>query len=297
MAIHRKPQYAFLGAVIGGLGAAIGGASQANATNAANKANLEFQKEQYEYEKGKQAPYVQGAQAEIANTGQFAPFTQGTQTGAARGQLAGLDYLGDTRRKQLQGIRGDQAIGSLADTSSAQDLIGQAGAFSDPYTAALYDRGAGSINAEHDRQRKLGAIANVGSGSALSGQAARSQAGIEGARSSALGQLGQDVGREAWKYGIGEAKDQRNYQLGLANQLQGVGQTGLNNAVTGSNLTASAGQAGVNAPFQPFNAYANTVNQGGSLPNVTTRPNASPLAAGIGAGLAGYNAFANQGGQ
>ena len=156
----------------------------------------------------------------------------------------------------------------------------------------MFQQGAGAINAQSDRNRRNQAVANASGGSALSGQAARQAAAIEGARAGELGKLGTQVGQTAFDKGLEQAKAQRQYQLGLAGTLHGVGTSGLGQAQSAYNLASQAGKGAIDAPFLPFNAYGSTVS-GYQLPDRQVQVQQNPLLTGVGAGLTAYQAYNN----
>ena len=282
-----------------GIGAGWAGARQARETNRANTANLEAEQRAYEYAQAKEQPSVEGAAhlIDLYGTDQdpFSPFVGRTAAGSEIAQNIGGSYLSNTLPYQQAGLRGVQGFQGLADTASAQDTLALAGQYANPFLQQTYDRGVQSINTQTGDQARQDAIASAGRGSALSGQAARLAGAREGARAGAIGNLAAQTGSQAFNQGLDRARQQQQYQAGLAGQLTGLGGTGLSQAASAQNLLTGAGTAGIGAGFQPFSAYNQVVPGIGGLPGVPqVQPYQSPWATGIGAGI---NAVGNLYGQ
>ena len=282
-----------------GIGAGWAGARQARETNRANTANLEAEQRAYEYAQAKEQPSVEGAAhlIDLYGTDQdpFSPFVGRTAAGSEIAQNIGGSYLSNTLPYQQAGLRGVQGVQGLADTASAQDTLALAGQYANPFLQQTYDRGVQSINTQTGDQARQDAIGSASRGSALSGQAARLAGAREGARAGAIGNLAAQTGSQAFNQGLDRARQQQQYQLGLANQLTGLGSTGLNQAVTGQNLLSTAGQTGINSAFAPFNAYNAAVPGLGGVPSVPqVQPYQSPWATGTGAFLNSFGPVWNQ---
>ena len=276
-----------------------GAGRQAREDNRTNAENLEAQQRAYEYAQLKERPSVEGA-AHLINyygTDQdpFSPFVGRTAAGSEIAQNLGGSYLSNVLPYQQAGLRGVQGVQGLADTSSAQDTLGLAQQYANPFLQQTYDRGVQSINTQTGDQVRQDAIASASRGDALSGQAARLAGAREGARAGAIGNLATQTGSQAFDQGLDRARQQQQYQLGLANALTGLGGTGLNQAVTGQNLLSTAGQTGISSAFQPFSAYNAAVPGLGGLPGVPqVSPYQSPWATGAGAFLGAFGPAWNQ---
>lgn len=269
------------------------GKNQARRENETNEANFDAQQRAYDYALSKEELPVAGARELLSYYGSaddpFSPFVGRTATGSGIAQNVGGSYLSNVLPYQQAGLRGVQGVQGLADTSSAQDTLALANEYANPFLQQTYDRGVQSINTQTGDQARQDAIASASRGSALSGQAARLAGAREGARSGAIGNLATQVGSQAFNQGIDRARQQQQYQLGLANQLTGLGSTGLNQAVTGQNLLSTAGQTGINSAFAPFTAYNAAVPGLGGVPQVPqAQPYQSPWATGLGAGILGF---------
>lgn len=275
---------AWLGAAIGGIGSYLGAKKQADAV----EANNAIERERFNYQKALQEPTRIGATTEIANAGQFAPFVQGQQqaglTGVGQGSQisSGLTPLFD------RAATGYAAEDQLARTSGAPGTLAIANQYFQPFVQAQTDIANRSINEAADKARRESAIDQAARGGSLSSQAARAQGQIESQRQRNLSDAATGIHSQAYNQALQQARQQQQYQGGLARSLAGRAQTGAGLASNAFNLGSQASQAGVNAPFLPFNAYQRTVS-GLGLPNVQINPAPSPLAVGLGSALNIYD--------
>ena len=282
-----------------GIFSALSGSRQARDANAANRANFDAEQRAYDYALAKEELPVEGARELLSYYGSaddpFSPFVGRTAAGSEIAQNIGGSYLSNVLPYQQAGLRGVQGVQGLADTSSAQDTLGLAQQYANPFLQQTYVRGVQSINTQTGDQVRQDAIASASRGDALSGQAARLAGAREGARAGAIGNLATQTGSQAFDQGLDRARQQQQYQLGLANALTGLGGTGLNQAVTGQNLLSTAGQTGISSAFQPFSAYNAAVPGLGGLPGVPqVSPYQSPWATGAGAFLGAFGPAWNQ---
>ena len=282
-----------------GIFSALSGSRQARDANEANRANFDAEQRAYDYASAKEELPVEGARELLSYYGSdqdpFSPFVGRTAAGSDVAQNIGGSYLSNVLPYQQAGLRGVQGVQGLADTSSAQDTLALANEYANPFLQQTYDRGVQSINTQTGDQARQDAIASASRGSALSGQAARLAGAREGARAGAIGNLATQTGSQAFNQGIDRARQQQQYQLGLANNLTGLGSTGLNQAVTGQNLLSTAGQTGISSAFAPFNAYNAAVPGLGGVPSVPqVQPYQSPWATGTGAFLNSFGPVWNQ---
>ena len=281
--------------IIGGLASAWSGYQQAKAQADANAQNYELDKQNFEYEKAKQQPIVEGAGKLIDLYGSendpFASYVGKTGAGSDLSQDIAGSYLSNTQPYQQAGVQGLTGIQNLAATSSIGDTLAQGEQFQNPFLEATYGRGVRDINRAFDDQRREQAITSASRGAALSGQAARIAGATEGQRAEKIGDLAATTGSQAFQSGLDNARQQQLYQQSLGTQLAGFGGQGLDQATAAQNLLTGAGTAGIGAGWQPLRQYGSVLGYapGVTPPQIQASPN--PLGAGIGAGLAAYGQF------
>lgn len=283
MTVH----YNQLGSIIPGLLSGFAGYNQARNQNRAIGEQNALAREVYERDKAIQQPIVEGAGNLIRSPGNFSPFVESSRNIANQAQQTASGYGANVTPYQEAGLEGVGALRNLGRTATAQNLLSEAGNFFNPYAEARFRLGADEINRQAEKKAKELAIASSRNLTPLSSQAARQQAFNTQLRDRNLANLGTQIGGQAYDAALNQARQLRQDQTGLAQNLVGLGTTGLNQAVTAQQLGQSAGQSGIQAPFLPFQTYGRTVSGTGlSAPSIN--PLGSPFGAGVGGFLAGY---------
>ncbi len=293
---------AWLGPAIAGVTGYLGAQSQANQQKKQN----ELLAQQYEWDKSKEVPGVAGAQAALSGgyyidptTGQqvaegtegaqfqsqFQPFVDLAGQQAVGGANIAQQYLANVPSYQAAGLKGLQGYEKLAGLTPEQQFQQQQ-LYAQNYGKGAYDLAATDINRDAATQdRNL--ARQQGRFGALSSQKARGQAYIDQARTDALlkaAERAQDVG-----YQRQQADLQR--QQGLAGALTSAGTSGLAQAQQASQLGAGAIQQGIQAPFQPFQQYGQTVSAQPTAQAPTFGQVNDPFSTGVGLGLQAWNTF------
>ena len=171
------------------------GQKSANQQTAAQNALL---KQQYEWQKNKEAPGVTGAQDQLGAgrwldadgnvvpegtpgatfQSQFQPFVDAAGQQAVAGSNIAQQYLSNVPQFQQAGLQGLGTTQSLLGvTPEQQQALGQQ--FANPYANAQYGLLSRDINREADRQNRERAARSGGRLDALSSQQARLQGQIE----------------------------------------------------------------------------------------------------------------------
>lgn len=273
--------------LVSGLLSAGAGFLQRNRQNQALNEQNRLAREVYERDKAIQQPIVEGAGNLIRTPSNFAPFVEGTRNISNQAQQTAAGYGSNVTPYQEAGLEGVGGLRNLARTSTPTETLATAGQFFNPFAEASYRLGADEINRQAEKRAKQLAIASSRNLTPLSSQAARAQAFNQQAQDRELANLGVNVGGRAFSDALNQARLQQQQQRGLAQDLVGLGTTGLSQAVTAQQLGQSAGQAGVQSPFLPFQTYGRTVaGTGLSAPSIS--PLGSPFQGGVGGFLAGY---------
>ena len=151
------------------------------------------------------------------------------------------------------------------------------------YGESAYNLAAKDINRQADAQSR-NLARDQGRFGALSSQKGRASAYQDQARTDSLLQAAE----RARQVGYDKQQQDYNQRLGLAGTFQTLGATGLSQAQQGTQLAISGAQSGIQAPFQPFNAYSSAIGQ---APTVT-QPNygsvVDPYTTGLGLGLSAW---------
>ena len=261
--------------------------------------------EQYEWQKSKEVPGVTGAQQALQSgywvdaqgnqvpegtegatwQSQFQPFVDAAGQTAVAGSNIGQQYLANVPAYQQAGLEGLQAYRNLAGFTPAQqqeDLQRYATAAGQgAYNIAAQDINRDAVTQDRNLARQQGRFG------ALSSQKARGQAYIDQARTDAL----LKAAERAQQTGYERQQAELQRQQGLAGALTGAGTSGLAQAQQASQLGQGAAQAGIQAPFQPFQQYGQTVSAQptASVPQFGTVTD--PFSTGIGLGLQSWQAF------
>ena len=289
------------------------GQQDANRQTAAQNALLE---RQYEWQRDKETPGVVGAQdalsggfyvdaagnpisqddyealteAQRANytwSGQFEPFTQAAGQQSVAGSNIAQQYLGNIPHYQQAGLQGLGGIQSLYGLTP-EDQLAVAERFQTPYAEEQYRFAADDIERNADEQRRAAAAQAARRGASFSGQAARTVGQIESQRERQLGQLGADLGAQAYNQAQQQAANYLTRQGQLAQNLQAAGTSGLSQAQQASQLGQGSQRFGIQAPFLPYQTYGQTVSAqpAAQVPNFGTQ--ADPFATGAGLALQTY---------
>ena len=258
-----------------------GAQSQANQQAAQNR----LLQQNYAWQKAKETPGVTGAQNALQSN--FQPFVdlQG-RTAVGSGNVA-QQYLANVPHYQQAGLQGlGQLQANLATTPDQQIALGQR--FADPYASAQYNLLARDANERAGQDARRSAI-QQGRFGALSSQAARAQGEIERQRTRELGDIATRVGSDAFRYGQDAGNRYLSQQAQLGQNLLAAGTSGLSQAQQASQLGTGAAQAGIQAPFLPFQQYGQTVSAqpSASVPQFGTVTD--PFSTGAGLGLQAYN--------
>ena len=282
--------------------------------NRATEAQNALLREQYEQQRRERAPVVAGATHQLSagryldpNTGeevpegtegavfqsQFQPFVNAAgQSAVASGNIA-QQYQANVPYYQQAGLTGlGGLLSSYGVTPEQQRALGSG--YENPYAQAQFRYGADEINRQADRQERERAIQSQGRLASLSSQAARRSGQIEAQRARELGRLGADIGARSYEYGQQQGQQFLQNQQNLSNQLLGAGASGLSQAQQAAQLGSGAIKQGVQAPFLPFQTYAQTLGQAPSVQTPTYGTQADPFATGAGLGLQAYNLLRNR---
>ena len=290
----KAPMYANWGNWIAPIASGIAGWRQAREANRANEANLALQQRAYEQAQAERAPAVEGASALLEQPAAFQPFVEGGRQTALDAINTARQY-GDATPYREAGLEGVEATRRLAGQQTPEATLGLAGKFFNPYTQATYDLGATDITDKATQQRKALAAQAAQGGTSQSAGAARRLAFAQAARDRELGRLGTEVGGRAFDRALQEARLTQQGQRASAADLVNLGTTGLNLAGSAATLGQAGTQAGIQAPFLPFQEYGRTIGSVGSAPTpYTVQPRTSPLGAAVGAGLSAYNLYNQQ---
>ena len=273
------------------------------------KKQNELLAQQYEWQKSKEVPGVTGAQQALQGgywvdaagnqvpegtegatwQSQFQPFVDAAGQSAVAGSNIGQQYLANVPVYQQAGLEGLQAYRNLAGLTPSQqydDLQRYAQAAGQgAYDIAAKDIERDAVTKDRNLARQQGRFG------ALSSQKARGQAYIDQARTDAL----LKAAERAQQTGYQRQQAELQRQQGLAGALTGAGTSGLAQAQQASQLGQAATTAGIQAPFQPFQQYGQTVSAQptASVPQFGTVTD--PFSTGIGLGLQTWQAL-NPGG-
>ena len=283
-----------------------GAQSQAQQQQAQNK----LLQDQFDYQKQVAAPVITGAQDQLSAgrwvdaqgnpvaqgspgaqwQSQFQPFVNAAGQQAIAGSNIAQQYLANAPAYQQAGLQGLGLTQQLAGFTpfQQQQLAKQ---YENPYTQAQYKYAAQDIQDQADRLRREQSIKDAGRLTPLSSQAARATGQIEASRAKSLGELGAQLGSQAYQYGQDRADRELGRLTGLAGTLGAFGTSGLAQAQQAQQLGSGAQQYGIQAPFLPFQQYASTV---GAAPQVQTPQFGTvtdPFTTGAGLGLQAYNLF------
>ena len=272
-------------AALASIGTAILGAKSQSDANKITSENNDLQREQFEFDRAKQAPGVAGAQdvltggtySNIADPtksisaadygalteeqkagynfqSQFQPFVDSAgQTAIGAGNIAN-QYIGNVPQYQQAGLAGLQSQRDLANFGYAdQQKLAQQ--YANDYGQNAYNLAAKDINKESQFQDYSNAR-DAGRFGALSSQKARKDAYVEQGRTDALLQASERANQVG--YDRSQAELLRQQQLATANLA--AGSSGLSQATSAAALGDNAANAGINTPFKPFQAYNTTVN-------------------------------------
>ena len=269
------------------------------------EANNALLKEQYEWQKSKEVPGVTGAQHALGAgrwidpaTGeevaagtpgaqwqsQFQPFVNAAgenaaaSAGIAREYLKGVPAYQQAGRQGLQGYQNLAAYGPAEQNKLANYYTNQ--------EANAVGIATDQANVEYDKARNLNAR-EQGRFGALSSQKAREDAFIDQRRTESL----QKANERARQIGYDKSQAELLRQQGLAGNLTAAGTSGLSTANTASQLAGASTTAGINAPFQPFNAYGRSIGAQSSSTAPQYAQTNDPFATGAGLGLQAWNVF------
>ena len=254
-------------------------------------------KEQYEWEKSKEVPGVSGAKDVIANASQFQPFVDAAgQQGIAGANIA-QQYLGNVPVYQQAGQAGVQDYlglsgwrqnpdGTLSKTNQYDAHRRLANQYADDHWRGQEQVVRDEANRQA-QEKDWGLARQQGRFGALSSQKARGQAYINQAREQAL----MDARAKSQDVGYQRVQSELQRQQGLAGNLAALGSTGLSQAQQASQLGSGAINQAIQAPFQPFQQYGQTVS---AQPTAHYNPNSygtasDPLATGVGLGLQAWD--------
>ena len=295
-------------AVLGGLASAYFGYRGARSQAQQQAAQNALLREQFEQQKLERAPIIAGAKHQLeggrwvspeghpvaAGTpgavwqSQFQPFVDAAgQSAVASGNIA-QQYQANVPHYQRAGLIGlGGLLSSYQFSPEQQRALGRG--YEDPYAAAQYRFAAQDIQDAADRQRREQAIADAGRLTPLSGQAARATGQIEAQRARQLAQLGADIGSRSYQYGQQQGQNYLANQQALAQNLLSAGTSGLSQAQQAAQLGSGAYQQGIQAPFLPFQTYAQTLGQAPQVQAPQFGTVTDPFATGAGLGIQAYN--------
>lgn len=283
------------------------GQKDANKQTAANNALL---KEQYEWDKSKEVPGVAGAQNALQGQhwvdaqgnqvpegtpgatvqSQFQPFIDAAGQTAVAGSNIAQQYLSNVPQYQQAGLQGLQGYQNLAGLSPS-DHAAATNQYAQQYGQGAYDIAAKDINRGADQQGRDNARSQ-GRFGALSSQKARGDAYIDQARTDSLLKAAERAQQTGYDRHQGELLRQQQ----LAGNLSAAGTSGLSQANSASQLGQAAATSGINAPFQPFQAYGQTIGAQQSAVATPYAQTQDPFATGAGLGIQAWNTFNKQGG-
>lgn len=306
-------------AIAAGLGSALLGYKAQKDANSQTEAQNALLTQQYEWDKSKEVPGVTGAQDTLSGghyigadgqpidqasydaldpeakkaykfQSQFQPFVDAAGQNAVAGSNIAQQYLGGVPNFQEAGQQGLLGYQNLAGLTYDQQKT-SADKYAQDYGQGAYDIAAKDINrgaVEDDRNlaRQQGRFG------ALSSQKARGQAYIDQGRTDALLQAGE----RARQVGYDRSQAELQRQQGLAGSLTSAGTSGLSQASSASALGQGSTTAGINAPFQPYQQYGQTVSAQPTSQVPTYGQTQDPFATGAGLGIQAWNSFQNQGG-
>ena len=242
-------------------------------------------KEQYEQQKLERAPIVAGAKELVENQAQFRPFVDAAGQQSVAGSNIASQYLANVPHYQAAGLQGLGLTQQLAGFTPFQQQQLQ-----DQYAqgdiATQYNLAARDINRQADLGRKEQAISG-GRFGALSGQQARAQGEIERQRQEGINQAAAQASQQAYQ----RAQQELARQTGLAGTLGAYGTSGLSQAQQAAQLGSGAQQYGIQAPFLPFQQYAQTLGQAPSVSVPKYGTVTDPFTTGAGLGLQAYSLF------
>ena len=294
-----------IGAVVGGGLSYLGAREQANATDRVNQANVAESQRQQQYYENLVNPGVDYAQAAFAS-GVPQQYSQSQYDAAGYssglGQYYGAQAIPEYERgRRLEDRATQEAVSRLGITpeSYAQQQIGLAGAYANPYTAQVTEQGANAIRSDYDARSQQAASQAARSGQLGSTIAGQRQAAVEGQRANALADFYARENAKAYALGLDRATGAQGRALETSGAAaQALAQQGAGATTRGTDLAdravragEQAGRLGLSAAYGPAQEYLSTVSSpASSRPTVTTPQgsNVNPLAYGAGIGLSTY---------
>ena len=227
---------------------------------------------------------------------QFQPFVDQIGQAAVQAGTIGSTYAQNVPYYQQAGLAGlglHQQLAGYDPTTGTfdQDAVrlreqNIANEYAKQYGEGAYNLAAKDINRDAQTQN-WNQARQQGRFGALSSQKARGQAYIDQARTDALLQAAE----RANQVGYDRAQTDFGRRQSAANTLASQAATGLSHAQQGTQLATSGAQAGIQAPWAPYNAYSAAIGQAPTVSQPNYGSVTDPYTTGLGLGL---QAWGNQ---